>query len=298
VKPPVFAYHRPASLDEALATLAELGGDAKVLAGGQSLVPVLNMRLAAPAALVDINKLAELSFVHTHDHLVRVGALARHARTERDEAAFAALPLLRQATRQVAHPTIRNRGTTVGSIVHADPAAEMPAVLLLCGGSVELASAVGDGQRGTASGRREVAAADFFLGPLDSDVRPGELAVAASFPVPTGRCGSAWLEVSRRAGDYALCGVGVLAALDADSRVRRLLAAYISVGPTPVLVDLTEAVAGQVFDAADLSSAAALAQARIEPDDDIHATADYRRHLAGVLTRRAAAEALARAGEA
>jgi carbon-monoxide dehydrogenase medium subunit len=284
VKPPVFAYHRPTSLDEALATLAELGGEAKVLAGGQSLVPVLNMRLAAPAALVDINKLAELSFVQTHDHLVRVGALARHAMTERDEAAFAALPLLRQATGQVAHPTIRNRGTTVGSIVHADPAAELPAVLLLCGGAVEVSSS---------SGTREIAAADFFLGPLDSDVRPGELAVAASFPVPRGRCGTAWLEVSRRAGDYALCGVGVLAALDADSRVERLLAAYISVGPTPVLVDLTEAVAGQVFDAADLAAAAALAQARVDPDDDIHATADYRRHLAGVLTRRAAARALA-----
>jgi aerobic carbon-monoxide dehydrogenase medium subunit len=297
VKPPAFAYHRPASLDEALATLAELGGDAKVLAGGQSLVPVLNMRLAAPAALVDINRLAELSFVQTHDDRVRVGALARHAATERDEAAFDALPLLRQATRHVAHPTIRNRGTTVGSIVHADPAAELPAVLLLCGGMVEVASAVGDGQRGIAT-TREVAAADFFLGPLDSDVRPGELAVAASFPVPAGRCGTAWLEVSRRAGDYALCGVGVLAALDADSRVERLLAAYISVGPTPVLVDLTEAVAGQPHDAADLAAAAALAEARVDPDEDIHATVAYRRHLAGVLTRRAAAEALKRAGEA
>jgi carbon-monoxide dehydrogenase medium subunit len=286
VKPPVFAYHRPTSLDEALATLAELGPDAKVLAGGQSLVPVLNMRLAAPAALVDINRLAELSYVEIGDQRVRVGALARHAATERDEAAFAALPLLRQATAHVAHPTIRNRGTTVGSIVHGDPAAELPAVLLLCGGTVEVASS---------GGRRAVPAADFFLGPLESDVRPGELAVSATFPVPAGRCGSAWVEVSRRAGDYALCGVGVLAALDADARVERLLAAYISVGPTPLLVDLTETVAGRPHDAVDLADASALAGSRVDPEDDIHATAGYRRHLAGVLTRRAAAQALANA---
>jgi aerobic carbon-monoxide dehydrogenase medium subunit len=284
VKPPVFAYHRPTSVDEALTALADLGGDAKVLAGGQSLVPVLNMRLAAPAALVDINRLAELAFVETTRERVRIGALARHATTERDAAAFAALPLLRRATEHVAHATIRNRGTTVGSIVHADPAAELPAVLLLCGGAVELASA---------AGTREVAAADFFLGPLDSDVRPGELAVAATFPVPAGRTGSAWVEVSRRAGDYALCGVGVVAALDADFRIERLTAVYISVGPTPILVDLTDAVAGQAHAAADLAAAAALAQDRVDPDEDIHATATYRRHLAGVLTRRAAARALA-----
>jgi aerobic carbon-monoxide dehydrogenase medium subunit len=288
VKPPVFAYHRPASLAEALATLGELGPDAKVLAGGQSLVPVLNMRLAAPAALVDINRLAELAVVAADTERVRVGALARHATTERDEAAFAALPLLRQATRHVAHPAIRNRGTTVGSIVHADPAAEMPAVLLLCGGTVELASSAGP---------RTVGADAFFLGPLESDVRPGELAVAASFPVPPPRSGTAWVEVSRRAGDYALCGVGVRATLDADRRVARLAAAYISVGPTPVLVDLTEAVAGQAHDAADLAAASALARARVDPEEDIHATADYRRHLTGVLTRRAAAGALAAASE-
>src|SRR5256885_16847135 len=143
MKPPAFRYHRPATVGDALAVLAEVGADGKVLAGGQSLVPVLNMRLAAPGHLVDINRLTELAYVRCEPGAVRVGALARHAAVERDAAAHAVLPLLRQATRHVAHPAIRNRGTTVGSLVHADPAAELPAVLALLSGSVLLASAAG-----------------------------------------------------------------------------------------------------------------------------------------------------------
>jgi carbon-monoxide dehydrogenase medium subunit len=208
-----------------------------------------------------------------------VGALARHADVERSAEAFAAVPLLRQATACVAHPTIRNRGTTVGSLVHADPAAELPAVLALLDGSVRLASA---------AGTRTVAAADFFLGPLESAVRPGEVAVAARFPVPPPGTGSAWLELSRRQGDYAVAGAGVLVTLDADLRVVRARAGLISVGPTPVLVDLTDAVAGQMFDAADWAAAGALAAGAVEPEDDIHATGAYRRHLVGVLVARAA----------
>ena len=287
MKPPAFTYHRPTTVAEAVAVLADVGGDGKVLAGGQSLVPILNMRLAAPGHLVDINRLSELAFVETNGAMVRVGALARHAQTERDDGAHAALPLLRQATRNVAHQTIRNRGTTVGSIVHADPAAELPAVLLLCDGEMELASAAGP---------RTVAAADFFIGPLESALRAGELAVAASFrPLPP-RTGSAWLEQSRRSGDYALCGLGALVTLDDDLRVARARAAYISVGPTPVPVDLTDAVAGRPFDAADWAAAGALAAAAVAPEDDIHATAAYRRHLVAVLTARACAAAVGRAG--
>jgi aerobic carbon-monoxide dehydrogenase medium subunit len=289
MKPPVFAYHRPATVAEAVATLAA-EPDAKVLAGGQSLVPLLNMRLAAPAALVDINRLgAELGAVTAGPDGVRVGALVRHARLERDAAAFATVPLLRAATGHVAHPAIRNRGTTVGSIVHADPAAEMPAVLLLCDGSVEVAGA---------GGTRTVPAAEFFLGPLESAVRAGELAVSAWFATPPPGTGYAWLEVSRRAGDYALCGLGVHATLDGDRRVARVRAAFCSVGPAPVLVDLTGAVAGRPYDAVDWTEAAALAGAAVEPEDDIHATAAYRRHLAGVLAARAGAVALTRAAQA
>lgn len=286
MKPPPFEYHRPTSVDEALTVLADVGADGKVLAGGQSLVPVLNMRLAAPGHLVDINRLAELAYVRTGPDGVRLGALARHADVERDEEAYGAVPLLRQAISNVAHPTIRNRGTTLGSIVHADPSGEAPAVLTLLGGSVELARA---------DGQRSVPAAEFFVGPLESALRPGELAVEAYFPRPPARSGTAWREVSRRHGDYALCGVGVLVTLDPDLRVEACRAAFISVGPTPVLVDLTDAIAGQPYSGVDWDAAATAARDGIDPEDDIHATATYRRHLAGVLLARAGAEAAGRA---
>ena len=287
MKPPAFAYHRPGTVPEALAALAETGHDGKVLAGGQSLVPLLNMRLAAPAHLVDVNWLAELDHVAVDDRAVRVGAIARHARVEADPAAAEAVPLLRQAIGDIAHATIRNRGTVVGSLVHADPAAELPAVLVLLGGSMELASA-GDGTR-------RVGAADFFLGPLESAVRPGELATAALFPRPPAGTGSAWVELARRAGDYALCGVGALVDLDQGLRVSAARAALISVGPTPVPVDLTDALGGQPHDAADWAAAGRLAAAAVDPVDDILASAAYRRHLAGVLTARAARAAAAHA---
>jgi carbon-monoxide dehydrogenase medium subunit len=195
--------------------------------------------------------------------------------------------LLRQATDHVAHQTIRNRGTTVGSIVHADPAAgSSAAVLVLCDGTVELASA---------AGTRTVAAADFFTGPLESALRPGELAVAATFAVPPPGTGTAWVEVSRRAGDYALCGLGLRVTLDSDRRIAHAAAAYISVGPTPVHIDLTEAVAGSDAGTADWVAAGELAAGRVEAEEDIHATADYRRQLVRVLTVRAGKAALARA---
>ncbi len=305
MKPPSFGYERPATVAEALTVLGELGPDAKVLAGGQSLVPLLNMRLAAPHVLVDINRLgAELGRLEADGEAVRVGALVRHARLTGGSGPAAAQPLLAEATRAVAHATIRNRGTTVGSLVHADPAAEMPAVLLLCDGAVEIASA---------AGTRTVPAAEFFLGPLESAVRPGELAVAATFRRPPPRTGSAFVEVSRRAGDYALAGVALTVTLDADGLIASARAAYLSVGPTPALVDLTEAVAGspaprpehsgtaprpERSGTVDWVPAATLAQSHVDPDDDIHATADYRRHLVGVLTRRAGALALTRAREA
>jgi carbon-monoxide dehydrogenase medium subunit len=322
VKPPAFTYHRPTDLGEALAVLAETGTDGKVLAGGQSLVPVLNMRLAAPAHLVDINRLPDLAAVRHDGTAVRVGALVRHADLERDGAAAAALPLLREATRHVAHPAIRNRGTTVGSLAHGDPAAEMPAVLALLGGHVELAST---------AGRRTVPAAEFFVGPLETAIRPGELAVAAVFPIPAGlvrpglrgsqahssppaglvrpglrgsqahssppaaRTGTAWLELSRRHGDYALCGVGALVTVDDDNRVTTARVACCSVGPVPVVVEVTDAVAGRPGAGADWTAAGALAAGKVDPDGDIHATAAYRRHLVGVLTARALRSATAAA---
>lgn len=289
MKPSPFAYSAPESLDEALAVLADVGGDGKVLAGGQSLLPILNMRLAAPAHVVDINRVAGLSYVTVEGDAVRVGALARHAEVEHDQAAYAALPLLRQALRLVAHPVIRNRGTTVGSLVHADPSGEMTAVLALTGGTVT-AARVGS--------TREIAAVDFFLGPLESCLEAGELAVSSRFPLLPERSGSTFVEVARRHGDYAVCGVAAVVTLDAAGSVVSARAAYISVAPTPLVLDLTEAVSGLALGDirdVDWASAGELAATQVDPEADIHATAAYRRHLARVLTGRALAEAAGRA---
>jgi len=334
VKPPPLRYSRPGSLAEALATLASLGEHGKVLAGGQSLVPLLSMRLAAPEHLVDINRLAELGYVRVEDGQVRVGALARHAEVLADPAAAAAQPLLAKALRFVAHAAIRNRGTTVGSIVHADPAGEMPAVLAVLDGAVRVAHQ---------GGERLVPASEFFLGPLESAVEPGELATEALFPVLPPSAGTGFAEVSRRRGDYAVCGVAAIVRLDEDGRIIQARAGYLSVGPSPLVLDLTDAAAADQAAAgpaaparaatADPAAAAArapgaavraaadpatggaadpagqaspvgqpgfpaaadLARQRVDPEPDIHATADYRRHLAGVLTQRALLEALGEA---
>lgn len=285
MKPSPFSWSAPSSLDEALAVLAEVGGDGKVLAGGQSLLPLLSMRLAAPAYLVDINKLGELAYVEAHPDRVTVGALARHADLERNDAAHRVQPLLRRALRLVAHPVIRNRGTTVGSIAHADPSGEMTAVLALTGGTVRVASA---------SGRRELAAADFFTGPLESALRPGELAESVTFPAFPDGSGSAFLEVARRHGDYAVCGLAAVVGVTGGA-VSLARAAYISVSPTPLVLDLTDAVRGADPATADWAAAGDRAGEQVDPEADIHATADYRRHLVRVLTARALAEAAGRA---
>lgn len=283
VKPPAFGYFRPESVAEALGLLCSLGADAKVLAGGQSLIPLLNLRLATPSALVDINWLTELSYVKVADGVVAVGALARHAEVLANAAATAAQPLIGQALRLVAHPVIRNRGTTVGSIVHADPAGEMTAVLAVLGGSVKVASE---------AGQRLIPAASFFLGPLEPDLQPDELAIEAVFPVLPARSGCGFAEVSRRHGDYAMCGVAAIAALDEAGQVSLARAAYLSVAGTPLVLDLTQPCASVgVVDAAEY------AKGHMDPSSDIHATAAYRRHLAGVLTVRALTVAVARARE-
>jgi carbon-monoxide dehydrogenase medium subunit len=286
VKPSPFGYAAPATTDDALAVLAQVGDEAKVLAGGQSLVPILNMRLAAPGYLVDINRIAALSYVRAEDGGVRVGAIARHAEVERSQAAFDVLPLLRQALQLVAHPVIRNRGTTVGSLAHADPSGEMTAVLALTGGTVEIA------RQGST---RTVSAAEFFLGPLESACTAGELALSAFFPALPAGTGSTFVEVARRHGDYAVCGVAAAVTVDEARAVTAARAAYVSVAPTPLVLDLTSAVEGSAVADADWAAAGELARSQTEPEADIHATADYRSHLVGVLTARALAEAAGRA---
>lgn len=275
MKPAPFVHHAPRSLDEAVATLAEVGHDGKVLAGGQSLIPILNMRLASPAHLVDINQVAGLGTVTVTDSGVRVGATVRHAELEHDAGAYAVLPLLRQALVNVAHPAIRNRGTTVGSIAHADAAGEMPAILALTDGVVEVASA---------SGRREIGWQDLFLGALETSVAADEIVVAARFGTMPAGTGTAFLERARRHGDYAMAGVGAAVTV-ADGIVSRALLSFVSVTDVPLALDVTQAFAGREPAAVDWSAAADLVRAAIEPEGDIHATAEYRAMLAVELTR-------------
>ncbi|SDD41669.1 carbon-monoxide dehydrogenase medium subunit [Geodermatophilus telluris] len=286
MKPPPFRYADPGSVDEALDVLAAEGDGAKVLAGGQSLLPLLAMRLAAPTTLVDVNRVPGLDGVATAPAGVRVGALVRHAALLRDGAAAGVQPLLARATASVAHPAIRNRGTTVGSIAHADPSGEMTAVLALTGGSVTVARP---------SGRAEVGWQDLFVGPLETSLSGPAVVVDAFFPALPDRSGTAFAEIARRKGDYAVCGAAVVVSLDEDRRVAAVRASYLSVGLVPEVHDLSEAVAGKPVDSADWAAAGALARTLVDPDTDLHATADYRRLLVGVLTERTLAEAAAEA---
>jgi carbon-monoxide dehydrogenase medium subunit len=260
VKPAPFAYHRPSSREEVDGLLAELGGEAKLLAGGQSLVPILNMRLAAPAHLIDINFLRdEPADPVLDDGALVFGPLVRMRAAERSPLVGEHLPLLAEVLQHVAHPAIRSRGTVTGSIAHADPAAELPALLVLLEGEARVRSA---------DGRRTVAADELFAGHLETTLRPGEWIEEVRMPA---RAGGAFEEFARRHGDYALCGVGALAVGDAFAL------SFVGMSAVPerfVVGDVREAVA------------------RLEPEDDLHATADYRRRLAETLGERAARRAL------
>ena len=290
MKPAPFAYTRPADLDAALAALAG-ASDAKVLAGGQSLVPLLSMRLAAPSLLVDINGLSDLDHVRSAADGVRVGALARHASVLADEEARRVQPLLAMALANVAHATIRNRGTTVGSLVHADAAAEMPVVLKLLGGSVDVVSA---------RGRRTIGAEDLYVGPLESALEHDEIAVEAFFPALAPDSGVAFEEVARRHGDYALCGAAALVRLDGE-RIVEARVGYLSVCDVPTIVDVAAAV-GDVLTDYSARVAGEMALESLDPQADIHGTADYRAQLVRVLTgrvlRSAYDDALCRRGAA
>ena len=264
MKPAPFDYRRPGTLAEAVAALAG-EPNAKVLAGGQSLVPLLSMRLAAPALLVDINGLPGLdtiTVIEGENGGVRVGALARHAAVLASPDVRRVQPLVSLALANVAHATIRNRGTTVGSLVHADAAAEMPVVLTLLGGSVEVE---GPG------GRRTIPAAELFVGPLESSVGHDEIAVSAFFPALADGAGVAFEEIARRHGDYAL--VGAAALVDGES----VMVGYLSVSDVPTVVDLSGVPLDEMGEAA---------LEQLEPAGDIHATAEYRAQLVRVLTSR------------
>jgi aerobic carbon-monoxide dehydrogenase medium subunit len=287
VKPARFDYYDPTTLEEAVALLQRFGEEAKLLAGGQSLVPVLNLRLARPAVLIDLNRVEGLSYIREDDGVIAIGAMTRHAAVERSELVARRQPLLAEAVRQIGHSQIRNRGTIGGSLAHADPSAELPAVLAALDGSVRLA---GPG------GLREVAAADLFLMYFLTEIRQGEVLVEVRVPVLPPGAGWAFVEVVRRHGDFALAGVACTLSLATDGLIAGCRLALTGVGLTPVRATEAEAkLLGVRPSPAAWALAAEAVRAAVDPESDVHGTAEYRRDLAGVLTERALARACERA---
>ena len=278
MKPARFEYRAPATLDEAVAILASVP-DAKPIAGGQSLMPVLNFRLAAPSLLVDLRRLPGLGHIVIGADGIRLGAKVRWRDVEADARLATAHPLLQEAVRHVAHYQIRNRGTVGGSLAHADPAAELPGIAVACDGEIR---AVG------VPGARTIAAADFFIGPLETTLQPTELITELWLPPwPTERRW-AFREFARRHGDFALAGVAFFYDEDTDGRARNTHIAVIGAGSRPHRLAAVEAMLnGRVIDAAVIAAAAKAASATVDPPRDLHADADYRRALTATLVTRA-----------
>jgi len=287
VKLPPFAYHRPRTVDEALGLLAEHAGESKVLAGGQSLLPVLALRLSHPAHLIDVSRLSELGSVAAEAGSVVVGAAVTHAAAETSPVVSASAPLVAGAMPFVGHRAVRSRGTVGGSLAHADPAAELPAVAL-----ATEAEMIVRGQ----SGERNVNAADFFEGYLSSAVGEEELLVGVRFPAWATGAGWSVQEVSRRHGDFALVGLATVVELDEKGVMRRTALSFFGAASTPVRVTAAEELLeGCEPDLSLFDQAATLVSDVLRPPDDDHASSAYRAHVAGVLTRRGLAEATARA---
>ncbi|WP_419928920.1 FAD binding domain-containing protein [Candidatus Poriferisocius sp.] len=288
MKNPPFHYHRPNSVDEALALLAEHGDDAKVLAGGQSLLPTLALRLGPPEHLIDIGRLSELDSILVDGAAgVVIGALVRHAVAEDSADIADHAPMVHQAMPHVGHRAIRNRGTVVGSIAHADPAAEMPAVVLATGAEMTARSSTGE---------RSIGADEFFEGYLSTSLRSDELLTEVRFPALAPGTGGTVVEVSRRHGDYAMVGLACRVQVD-DGTFSDAALAFFGVDSTPVRVGAAEAVLiGQAPTDEAFVAAAEAVRATLSPGADIHASSNYRRHVAGVLTERALSSATEQIG--
>jgi CO/xanthine dehydrogenase FAD-binding subunit len=287
MKPAPFEYFQPRSVDEALALLAEHGEDAKPLAGGQSLIPAMNFRLATPSVLIDLNALNDLAYINDGDSL-RLGGMTRQRAVERSGVVAKNAPLLAETMPFIAHAAIRTRGTVGGSLAHADPAAELPAVMLALNARLMVQSRTGS---------RSIPADDFFVGLFATALQPGELLTAIEIPKAVERTGYAFQEISRRHGDFALVGVAATVTLDANRRCADARIALLSVGDRPMLAGHAAAVLKGQVPSADTITAAAHAAAHqdIDPPSDIHASATYRRQLANVLTRRVLTRAFQRA---
>ena len=282
MKPSKFRYHAPTDVSEAVGLLAEHRDDAKVLAGGQSLVPLMSLRLASFDHIIDLNAVAGLDRIERSNGQVRIGALVRQSAAEHDATVAAGAPLLAKALPHVGHFQIRNRGTVGGSIAHADPASELPAVALALDATIE---AAGPG------GRREIAADDFFESTWQTSLDESEILTAIRFPVWDGASGFAVEEVARRHGDFALCGAVCGVTLDGDTVTRAAIGLF-GVGPTPVRATAAEQALFAAGANGDLTAIGRQAARPLEPNDDIHASGAYRKQVAAVLVRRALVRAI------
>jgi CO/xanthine dehydrogenase FAD-binding subunit len=284
MKPAQFEYYDPTTLDEALQLLAEFGETARPLAGGQSLVPMMNMRLARPAQVVDLNRLAELSYIKIEAGELRIGAMTRQRTLEKSRLVAQGWPILHEVTRYIGHVQIRNRGTVGGSLAHAFPSAELPLAMVALDASFLIRSAQQE---------RTVAAKDFFVDVMTTVLNPGELLIEIRVPALRPKTSGAFQEISRRYGDFALMGVAALLTFNDNRAIDR--ARLVFTGATPYLSETaSEQLAGRMPNSDLFRNIAESAAAELETDSDIHASAEYRKEVAAVLARRVLEQAATR----
>lgn len=290
MKPAPFEYYIPDSLEQALDLLRQYGDTARLLAGGQSLVPAMNFRVVQPGVLIDLNRLAELKYIRDDNATLHIGAMTRERELEFDPVISNKTPLLAEAMPHVAHPQIRNRGTLGGSLANADPAAELPVIMLALGARLKVRHA---------DSERWVDAQNFFTGMFTTDLAADEMLVEIELPFLSPHTGWSFMEVAPRAGDYALMGMAALVTLDEDQRCKHVRLVYLNAGDGPM--DAREAAGileGKIPNAESIDEAADLAsQKEINPFGNIHASAEFQRHLARVLTRKTLKQAIERASE-
>jgi CO/xanthine dehydrogenase FAD-binding subunit len=290
MKPAPFEYHVPDSLEQALELLHEYGDEAKILAGGQSLVPAMNFRIVQPSVLIDLNRVAALSYIHENDGVMRVGAMSRERHLEFDSSIAKYVPLLTETAPFIAHPQIRNRGTIGGSLVNADPAAELPVLMLALNARLKAHSVAGE---------HWVDAQDFFVGMFTTALTPDEILVEIELPFLPLHTGWSFMEVAPRAGDYALMGVATLVTLDENKKCKRAKLVYLNAGDGPIdASEASQSLEGEMLNDNLIASAAGLASEKeITPFGNVHTSPEFQRHLANVLTKKALKQALKRAEE-
>ena len=290
MKPASFEYYAPDSIEQALDLMRQYAGDAKILAGGQSLVPAMNFRVVQPSVLIDLNRVTELSYVREDDRVIRIGAMTRERQLEFNALISRWAPLLKEAAPHIAHPQIRNRGTIGGSIVNADPAAELPVLMLALSARLKAKSV---------SGERWIDAQDFFMGMFTTALEPDEILVEIELPASPPRTGWSFMEVAPRAGDYALMGVAALVTLDQNGKCEGAKLVYLNAGEGPMEAKEAEKllIGESLNDRLIESSASKASETEINPFGNIHTSPEFQRHLANVLTKKALKQATQRAEE-